>query len=347
MSQPHRQKRVDNQYSKEGLAAHKLGEAMIKSGIDHGAQFLGTEIIPGCVVDEEMVDGCRLYAQTMRDIFEKCTDSFTEDSIVFGSSSKGYVDSWAYCENSKTLYVCDFKYGRRIVDVFENYQLAIYDAALIAGRMLDVQKIVNIVVQPRAQHRLGPVRMWETTPAVLADIISHINIKAEEALSESPLCVTGSHCMDCEARHDCEAASMAAMSAVDYVASATPQGLTSDQMGTEAILLRRVQEAIKLRLAGLETEIEAKLRGGEPVKGWTMTESTGHLEWIISPEDVAILGDQLGVNVRKPPAVITPTQAKTAGFNQDVLATITRRPSRGHKLTPVNMKEVRRKFSQG
>jgi len=305
--------------------------------------LLDTEQIAGCITTREMVNGAILWRDEVTAL-EKHVE--VEAQFKFRDNSTGKVDAWAYHLPTCTLYIWDYKFGHVVVEPFENPTLVIYASAILKSMDLKVDEVVLTIVQPRASHRYGPVRQWTTTLGGIERLAQEIDQAGEEASQPNPVCRSGPHCMSCEARHDCETCCNAAMAAIDYAASPTPQGLNAEQVGREALLLRRAEEAIKARRTGLESEIEGMIRGGVPVLGWTMKETFGHLAWTESPNDVAVMGDFMGMDLRKPLEVMTPTQAKNAGFNKEILDQITQRPARGHKLQPVDNKEARLIMSQ-
>src|SRR3546814_4893751 len=80
-------------------------------------------------------------------------------------------DAVLYRPSTGELRVYDLKYGRGVpVEVERNSQELYYG---LGATMAEPGRLVNtvelVIVQPRAPHRDGPVRRWETTGMELLD----------------------------------------------------------------------------------------------------------------------------------------------------------------------------------
>jgi len=142
----------------------------------------------------------------------------------------------------------------------------------------------------------------------------HVTVGLQECNAPNPPCRTGPHCLRCDARHCCHAAQMAGTAVVEYLGESIPENLTVAQLGYEATVLRRAEEAIKLRKTGLEAQIESLLHKGELIPGWNLQDVYSKLAWTKDFDEVAAIGDLLGIEVRKQSALITPTQARGCGI---------------------------------
>lgn len=216
------------------------------------------------------------------------------------------------------MHVWDFKFGHGLVEAFENWQLIDYVAGLLDESKIDglrdQETVVDmVVIQPRAYHRNGPVRHWRTTAS---DLRGHINTLANAAglaLSPNPPALpTPAGCKNCKGRHACEALQRDAYAAADKGRQFGAIDLSPHALGLELRALTRAQKLLEARVSGLEAQAVASLKQGQQVPFWMMESTAGRLAWNRPAEEVFVLGDMLGVDLRKPAEPVTPTQAKAA-----------------------------------
>lgn len=250
------------------------------------------------------------------------------------------------------LLLYDFKFGRRIVEVFENYQLIEYVAGVLdeAGVCDDRSIMVTVkIVQPRAFHRDGAIRSWTFRAD---EIRGHINIAhmaahealRTEALGRPPRFRVGPECRDCSARHACDALHQAAMTACDIAGQAQPFDLPPAAMALEYRTLERYAALLNARMSGLEQQLLALGKAGKPLPGLRIEHGEGREVWTVPAEAVIAIGAALGVNVAQPPKPMTPKQAVKAGLPPSVLAGIVNTPRGEAKLVDDDGSLARRVF---
>jgi len=347
MSQPHRNKSRDTKESTEGDAAHAVGENCLNNpGLDP-REFIDNEILPGVIVTREMARNVKRYVDEVRARWECLEQRGVEEPIHYSEWTGGKVDSWAYCPTTRTLFVWDYKNGHATVEVEGNLTLVIYVIGLINKFKFDVETVHMCIIQPNVSHINGAVRYWSTNMEHIHYVDEHeVKPGTLHATTVNPYTQAGAHCLSCEARHTCVTAQKSAGIAMDYIGDCTVNNLSPEALALELTLLKRAEDAVKMRRTGIESEVETLLRGGTGVPGYVLESTRGNLTWTISPEEVAAKGDILGINVRKPLAVLTPTQAKAEGFNTVLLEAITKRPQKGHKVKKVDHSEAVKIFSQ-
>lgn len=246
------------------------------------------------------------------------------------------------------LLVYDFKFGHRIVDVFECAQLIEY----VAGALDEVKFEVNDleidvtvkIVQPRAPHKEGPVRSWSFNAS---DIRGHINVAsyaAHEALGANPVARVGEECRDCKARHQCPTLDRAALAGCDVAGAAQPFDLTPTAMALEYRVLRHYEALMHARATGLEEQLLALGKQGNRLPGLALEHGAGRERWTIPDVDVIAIGAALGVNVAKPPEALTPNQALRAGLSPAVLPGLVNTPRGKAKLVDDDGTLARRIF---
>lgn len=244
------------------------------------------------------------------------------------------------------LFLYDFKYGHRFVEVFENLQLVEYIAGSTQGQP-DTLQIVAKIVQPRSFHKDGPIRTWKTTLGALRALINVCSNAAHEALStvQEPRMVTGAECRDCKARHACPALQAQGYAAVAVSRQVTPLVLEPAAAALELRTLREARALLEARESGLEEQIKALLKQGKPVPGWALTRGEGRMKWKAPAAQVIAIGKAMNLDLSKPQEVITPTQALDRGLDPAIVAAMAERPPGAATLEPVDSDQIRKVFS--
>lgn len=340
----------DTEEIAEGKAAHHVAASFLR-GLPMG---VGTTFeLNGRTwkVDEDMHDGAELWADTMGPDCQ--VEAPVEIHRVHGQCW-GTPDGWRFFpdETPRRLRTGDYKYGHRFVDAFENLQVAGGYAVGILTQLGvstgDDETIVEIViVQPRAFYGSGPVQIWRTTPFKLNALLKRIRESVEAALTDNPPTNTGAHCLDCKARHICGTLRRSAAGVVDFSGTIEPLQLDTVAAATELAILDEAAERLESRRAGLFAQVEAAARSGQPVLYYGMEPGRSKFDWNddVSVDEVAGFGQLLGVDLRKPPALMTPTQAvKALKVDEAVIKTwATRRPG-GMSLKRIKDNVARKVF---
>jgi hypothetical protein len=297
-------------------------------------------------IDDDMIDGAVLYAD------EAQVGGRYEESVAIldvHPECWGTPDYWRYILETylKLLKVIDYKYGHRFVEVFEHYQLIAYCAGI--ARFLNLPPdfpVMLVIVQPR-NYTHGPVREWKTTVGEIYRICAEtIAPRVKLALGPNPPTVTGRHCLDCRARHVCRTLAVETASLVDYSHTAEVQDLSPEAVGQELRILKEAIKRLEARYTGLYEHASNLARNGQRINHWGLEPGAGRLKWKegATPDTLAAMGDLFGVNLRKPLAVITPTQAKEAGIDKGVLGEYAHRPSGAMRLIQDDTTRTRKIF---
>jgi len=309
----------DSEESREGTAAHELGEKLVRAAARAGfgtlqvEQMVGTEAENGVIFTEEMFDAAKVYADDVREIMMKiCAFNPAIESRVgakvINDECWGTPDCTLHDAKNRTIFIWDFKFGHRLVDAFENWQLLEYAAGLYQPGRDD--RFVLTIVQPRGYHRDGPVRRWIVSAAELESYIqTAVEFEAAALRGDGDCTPTPNGCRDCQGRHACEALQVVGYSIADMARKPIPLELDPVAMGVERRMLGQAFELLKARIEGLDVQIETFIRKGTAVPGWILEPQSGRVKWTESNESVFALGEMLGIDFRKNEP-ITPTQAK-------------------------------------
>lgn len=328
--------------SMEGEAAHWAGAELIADN-----QVVVGQVAPnGYVLDDEMIQGATLYAETVNSIEG---DLFVERTIrmpYIHEHCWGTPDVYAVSNGGFKLTILDFKYGHGHVDVFENWQLITYSAGLTGVlNGLDDQhtEVEFIIVQPRSYQTGGPVRRWTVRASDLRPYYNKLRAAAEKIFAGSPTATVGKHCTHCPGRHACNALQSAALQIADVSMMGTPIDLPPHALGLELRNLRRAAKLLDARISGLESQAEAMLKRGDMVPFFSLVQDYGRLRWTMPTDAIIAIGDAMGVNLRKPVEPITPTQAKTL-IDESVIKIYSERPRGSAQLTEVDDTTARKIF---
>lgn len=335
----------DTEEQQEGHAAHVVALHAATGElwpIGHTFQYGGRE----WRVDADMHDGAALYAENCGPWslpghqYEQAVHIRRIHAECWGTP-----DHWRVTlDGTKPilLELDDYKFGHRYVDAFENHQLAAYAIGVLDQLGIspgdDSLTVVLRIIQPRAYHKDGPVQEWRTTPFKLGKMLTVLRNAVAGALVTDPLASTGPHCLDCRARAACRTLQAAATGIVDYSMTADLQPLDVTAAAVELRILDEAAKRLAARRTGLAAQVESAARGGQRVPWWHMEPNKSNLAWLpnVSVDEAAGMAQLFGVNIRNPPELMTPTQAKAAlkrkGVDEAVIDQYATRPPTGMKL---------------
>ena len=335
---------IPNPAADEGTQAHELAVNYAKDGIP--AQLIG-----------EMQEGAALYVRELRDM-EIATGytAYMEARVSCPNihpELKGTCDSFLYDHANGVLHVWDFKYGHGIVEVCNNLQLVIYALGVIEHLRsvikdkLHIKEIILSIVQPRGFHADGPIRKWSLTLQALESYVPRLIEATRSALNGTGELHSGPHCKYCEIRFTCPSALAAGLGMYEAVLQSTQAGMiTTENIGKLFALVTRAKSQIEYIYTGLEAQIKARAMSGERMPGVQYTETIGRLKWSVPIDQVAKMGDVLGVDLRTH-NVVTPTQAKAAGIPKEALLGCTVRESTGFKVEVEDTTKAQLIFTKG
>jgi hypothetical protein len=192
----------------EGTAAHEIAERCLNKGwdvADHYTTDNAVEVRPGVLVPvtEDMIEGVQLYLDYVRGIFDQCDEFAIEarlDMSHIHPEFFGTGDAIGYDAATETLHVMDFKFGRKAVDPFENWQAIAY--AIGAARKYHnrpVTAVVVHIVQPRVSSVPAKWFMGDTLTAYETDLRKAV----KSAGMPSPMFHAGDWCEYCPAAAVC------------------------------------------------------------------------------------------------------------------------------------------------
>lgn len=331
----------------EGRAFHEVTERILV-GYQPGGTLLsrietiGTMSKDKIVITDEIFDAADDFA---KDVITGCTGMLSKmvveqriDLDHLFPGVYGFADVWVFDEPNNHLTIWEGKFGHSLVEAFENYQNLTYVSGIleklgIDGHQEQSLKVTMKIVQPRGFHRDGPIREWTDTAANLRGYFNTLVAAFNDAYAD-PKCNSGPHCKTCSGRYGCETLQRTAMSALDYSGEVFDGSLSGDNLALELRILKRASDAIKNRLTGLEAQATSQLRNGQQVPGYQLLQGYGQTRWKrdINVEEVIMMGDLMGEDLRKPAQLVTPKQVIKKGVDESVINLYSETPMTSLKL---------------
>jgi len=345
---------LDSEESLKGTAVHWVGEECLRGWQKHDGgcpscfQWVGTAAPNGVVIDEEMAEGAQVFVDDVLQVAQEhgaMQDMLIEHRVFMPQIHKdnwGTLDCCVPLVTKGVIYLWDYKNGHRENHAKDNLQLIDYMAGIINEFNIDGLadqhiRVVLRIVQPFCYKSRGAIDEWSFMLSDLRPYFNQLHAKAHEAVT-NPSLSTGPWCRDCKAVRTCSAARRASYNLIDYV----NEPYEMDTMdGATLAIERRILEgglvAAKARLEAIEDDLQHRITNGATDTGLALQSKSGNLAWSIPCEQAIALASQFQGNIAKN-EVLTPTQAKAKvprelrqQFEQ-VLKTVTRRPSGGLKL---------------
>jgi hypothetical protein len=122
--------------------------------------------------------------------------------------------------------------------------------------------------------------------------------------------------------------------------------LTGHHLALELRILKRAERTLKARLSGLEEQALAEIRNGKILPGFVTKQGYGNKRWRkdTPSDEVIMMGDLMGVDVRKPVTLDTPAQVLKKGIDASVIELYSETPMTSMKLVEDNGAKARNVF---
>lgn len=350
---------AEHPVTREGIACHWAGAEQLLRGLPVP---MGTAAPNGVILDRELVEAVSVYVDDVQEVIARHTaaasraihiEETTYNDALHPDANGGTPDVWGVFALADRLYVplWDAKFGHGLVEVFENWQLINYAALILKalGNVDDRTVWFDFrIIQPRAYHMDGPVRTWYVRASDLRGHFNRLTAQYAEATEPDPVATPGPHCKTsyCTAAgRGCDALARASWVAVDVAYNSLAHNMPPAALGLTLHTMERALKMLTAQVDGMKVQALAMETRGERVPHWTVTQGLGR---VIVPdekiEEFIIVGDALGVDVRKPPACITPKQAESRGLPPDVVKMYSFQRTGERKLVPDDGAQARKVF---
>lgn len=242
------------------------------------------------------------------------------------------------------INMVDLKYGIGIVvEAPHNHQLMYYAACLVhklarAGRQFEYDTPVRIIiVQPRAPHPEGPIRIWETTVQDVINWVDDVLMPAIKA-SEDPEAeiVTGEHCRYCLARTRCPALNALAEEIADMeiMLGGDLLSLSDKELGERLARFKPLSFLVK----GMEDETYKRCMSGAEVPGFKLVPKRSDRVW--KPGSEIVLEEAYGSEMYATQKVESPAQIDKKAGGKKITKRYAYKPDTGLTLAPASDKRV-------
>ncbi len=311
----------------EGEAGHAVAAAMAMGQIV-------TEDAEG--VTEEMLDGAATWVEALEG-YPAHIEKRVEITSIHPTKCWGTPDARQWNLETKTHRAADYKFGHGFVDEFENWQLLAYTVGSLDEVYPDWRNDSEVraemtIVQPRF-YNAAPIRTWTIQTQGLLHYEARMRSAVAEAEGPNPRVISGTHCTHCPARVNCKTFAKSVMHAVDFTGRADPMVSTADQIGRELVLVQEFIKRLEARETGLSAMAEGFIKAGQRVPYYSLEQPEGRLAWTMPVEVVEMSANMVGKSALKPPALVTPTQAKDRRLlDTRVIAAYSERPKGAFKL---------------
>lgn len=255
-------------YAIEGTNAHTVAAHCLRTGIDAWetiGKFKGEK--GEFEVTVEMTDAVQMYLDVIRGLLDAAGPTavhLVEERISgdINADFYGTVDDAIVGET--VLDITDYKHGVGIaVDAEWNKQLLYYAVGILERYMGPVEVRLRIV-QPRAFHPGGPVRVWKTTSTEILAWRDEVLRPAMERAEFEHILVPGSHCHFCPALATRSCPALKAM----FKAAAEANPVAVPNYSDETLALEyQMLEAVGFYKKAVEGEMLKRLNSGSVFEG--------------------------------------------------------------------------------
>lgn len=314
----------DTESSKQGTAAHELGETALLEGKET-TEYMGRDF-NGYKCDTEMAEAVEVYTTAVRTRFPQGNLAEVLKSLVFIEQKFdmswlhpgvfGKADCVIYDTDARTLRVIDYKNGVNVVDPEWNSQLMIYGLGAlhfiwskqteITKKAISVLQMVDnvelVIVQPNGLNLSEEdlVRTWEISASDLIYWGVHV-LKAAIAatLQENAPLRAGKHCKYCPAIAGCpkhaENALAIARTEFDNPILPAPHLMTPEQIVKVMDMASSFSDWANATKAFAQYQMEL----GVQLPGYKLVQKKSNRKWKDELDAAARLTQILGENAYK------------------------------------------------
>lgn len=344
----------------EGRACHEVAQKIIAVFRNEPDTPLFSDLVgslskDGVLITQELFEAAREY---VNDVLKYCRENGLTEALQVeqrvGLSKYlpewyGIPDAVVYNPLENTLVIWDAKFGHRLVEAFENWPMLIYAMGKVEDLGLNNQTLITLrVVQPRGFHSGGIIREWSLSRAELFIYETQLTQGLNSVRNPTPPTAVGPQCLDCSARANCDTLSRVNYDNIDYMRDLSTHTLTGHSLGVELKLLRRAKKMLEYRLSGLEEQAIHEIKSGKNVSFFGAQAGKGRELWKkdVPTDQVIMMGDLMGVDIRKPVELDTPSQVRKKGISEEVIAQYSETPTTGLKLVERDEKSVKLIFDK-
>lgn len=311
--------------AKEGEAFHELLDTYVRVIGERG-----THAKNGWPFDDEM----HFYAKQLKDSIPMSFNSELKCSwqTQSGITISGRFDYAGEIDNGETLCIIDVKYGWKIVEAENNWQLIAYAIGEVIRRQKAYSKIQLCIMQPRPHHEKGSIRHVEISYEQLLHYMNQINEVAARIAAGDTTLMTSEHCKYCPAAASaCAAINRAVYNSVDVVLNqAVQDSMTNQEISTLLFTFERIKDIIKVKTDAMSELAKSRLTKGELIPNYGLKASYGDRQWLpgVTPETIQMM---CGVDITER-KTLSPAQAEKKGVPKELMKQFAKAEVKGFNL---------------
>lgn len=306
------------------LVAHKIRGSAFGVQASNGVQF-DNDMHFYC---DPIVENVMARAKGSEVRCEQSIDWQTQSGIwIKGTYDMGYV---TVEDGKKVLNIDDNKYGWRLVEVKDNWQLLGY-AIGEALRLREVFSSIRLrILQPRPHHEDGVYREWILTYDELITYKEKIESRCWDIVRGERSLVTNNSCRYCPAAAEhCPAIGKAFFRSVEVVHEFVQDRINNDELSFQLDLAMRIAEIAKTKHDSLKALAVDRLKKGQIIPNYVMEENYGDRKWksTVTPDLIEMMtGKKIVEQV-----MLSPAKAEKAGVPKEVVNSLVDRHYLGAK----------------
>lgn len=245
----------------------------------------------------------------------------------------------SYIGRDGRLYIDDFKYGWRLVETQENWQLLAYAILEYQRRRLRDVDVVLRILQPRPHHEDGPIRRWELSADELLTYANIIHARMAQLAQGENTLVTSAACRYCPAAAgQCTAFNRVFYASIEESRKFVRDSISDSELANQLDLIGRADEVLRIRKDSLNALAINRIANGGIIPGYVTESKQANRSWKqgITPDLIkAITGKDVTQK-----EMLSPAKAEKLGIPKEVISAWVERPFLPPKLVKKNASDV-------
>lgn len=279
----------DPDYRRDGVQAHALGAHCLET--DRDCWEADATQFPE--LTGEMIDAVQVYLDHCRSLPSRIVKiEHRMHRPEFHRLAFGTADFVSVHILDAVLDIVDYKHGVGVVvEVESNVQLMYYGYLFIGedhDEYPDEMTVRFHIVQPRAEHSAGPIRIWEMRAGELRKWVHETLIAAMERTADAEYLDAGEWCRFCPAKLVCPVHIMLQQALVRVQQKGVDVKFVTDEYLGE---LNRKWQLAKMLGADIDKETEKRVLNGRTIPNVKAVNKKAYMVW----KDAAPIEAKFGI----------------------------------------------------
>lgn len=249
-----------------------------------------------------------------------------------------------FVDDQGRLCVEDLKYGYKLVEVKENWQLLGYAIGEVMRRGQAFNEISFKIHQPRAHHEDGTTREWVITYDRLIEYKEMIEKRMSEISSGRKDFQTSDKCYYCMgAGEGCPAFNRKYHNGLEIAfGNFVEDSISDEEMAKQLNEIANAEEALKIKLSALKELAVSRIKKGHIIPGYVQSQKYSNRSWKkgVSPESIKIMTGKDVIETK----LMTPAKAEKLGVSKELVSQLSEKRFVGMKLEKKNATDLGNKI---